>query len=311
MKVLKPQCLGYNGWKNCLRLSNGVLECVVTLDVGPRIIRLARPGGLNLFKEFADQCGRIGDGEWLSYGGHRLWQAPEQNPLTYYPDNHRVDHVWDGGTLTLTPPEQNTNHLQFSMQLTLDPDRPFVIVNHRIANNGRHAVELAAWCLSVMAAGGRAVFPQEDFVPHGVSVSPARPLVLWRYTKMNDPRFIWGEKYVQIRQDDAIPAKLKIGAMNSKGWAAYLLGDTVFIKHFPYDPATTYADMGCNCEFYTEPGFLEVESLGPLSRLEPGDFVEHTEHWSLAQASISEDEEDLSEQLLPLVTQQAIQAWPL
>ena len=42
----------YAGWKNCVRLSNGEIELVVTTDVGPRVIRLGFVGGQNLFKEF-------------------------------------------------------------------------------------------------------------------------------------------------------------------------------------------------------------------------------------------------------------------
>ena len=37
--------------------------------------------------------------------------------------------------------------------------------------------------------------------------------------------------------------------------------------------------MGCNCEFFTMPGFLEVESLGPLVKLEPNATTEHIEKW--------------------------------
>lgn len=51
------------------------------------------------------------------------------------------------------------------------------------------------------------------------------------------------------------------------GWAAYLLHGDVFMKQFDHEAGATYPDLGCNCEFYTEPGFLEVESLGPLRRL--------------------------------------------
>ena len=37
--------------------------------------------------------------------------------------------------------------------------------------------------------------------------------------------------------------------------------------------------MGCNCEFFTMPGFLEVESLGPLVKLHPNEATEHIEKW--------------------------------
>lgn len=299
--AINPETVAFAGWNNNLRLSNGLVDLVVTLEVGPRIIRFGRVDGPNLFKTFASQCGQVGGPEWLNYGGHRLWMAPEHMPLTYYPDNHPVAHAWDGTTLVLTPPEQTTNRLQFAMEVTLDPARPRVTVLHRITNRGAQPVALAPWCLSVMAPGGRMVMPQEAFVPHGESYAPARPLVLWKFARMNDPRFRWGEHFVQLRQDDAIPTKTKIGAGNTKGWAAYLLEGEVFITYFPHDAEATYPDMGCNCEFYTEPGFLEVESLGPLTTLAPGEAVTHTEVWQLEAAELSEDEQELRDRLVPLV----------
>jgi hypothetical protein len=42
----------YKGWKNNLKLSNSEAELIITLDVGPRVIRYGYVGGANVFKEF-------------------------------------------------------------------------------------------------------------------------------------------------------------------------------------------------------------------------------------------------------------------
>jgi hypothetical protein len=60
-----------------------------------------------------------------------------------------------------------------------------------------------------------------------------------------------------------------------------LNGGTLFVKRFPYEKGKPYPDQGCNFETFTNPDMLEVESLGPLVRLEPGAAVELTEHWEL------------------------------
>ena len=83
--------VSYRGWSNCHRLANDEVELIVTGDVGPRVIRFAPVGGDNLFKEFDDMMGRTDDEEWLIYGGHRFWHAPEEKPRTYYPDNAPVE----------------------------------------------------------------------------------------------------------------------------------------------------------------------------------------------------------------------------
>ncbi len=81
------------------------------------------------------------------------------------------------------------NGIEKEMRLTLSPTAPRVEVVHRLTNRNPWAVELAVWALSVMAPGGRAVIPQEDFVPHPDVLAPARSLVLWslhRYERSRD-----------------------------------------------------------------------------------------------------------------------------
>ena len=63
----------YRGWAHNVKLSNGEIELVATLDVGPRVLRLAFLDGPNVFKEFSEQLGGSGEAEWLIRGGHRLW----------------------------------------------------------------------------------------------------------------------------------------------------------------------------------------------------------------------------------------------
>jgi hypothetical protein len=296
---LAIETVNYGGWPNCIRLSNGEIELVATTDVGPRVIRLGFIGGQNLFKTYEATLGRTGDKEWHNYGGHRLWHAPEVVPRTYAPDNGPVQHAWDGATLVLGNTESD-NGIDKEIRLTVSPASPCVEVTHRLVNRGPWAIEAAPWALSVMAPGGRAIYPQEGFLPHPDVLVPARPLVLWHFTDMSDPRWTWGRKYIQLRQDPAATTKQKVGLLNKQGWAAYLLGGEALIVHYPYDPQATYADMGCNTETYTDPEMLEVETLGPLSRLEPGAHVDHVESWTLAKLECGSSDEEIDAKLLPI-----------
>jgi len=271
--------VAYGGWDNCLRLSDGNIELVVTLDVGPRLIRLGAVGGQNLFKENEDQMGKTTGSEWMAFGGHRFWHAPEVFPRTYAPDFEPVEYQWENEVLKLIQKTESENKIQKEIEITMQDGG--ILVTHRLINRNLWAVELAPWCLSVMAAGGRALIPQEYFIPHPDVLVPARPLVLWHFTRMNDPRFTWGDRLIQLREDSQYDSKQKIGIRNSLGWAAYQLGNDLFIKSTTLDPDATYPDMGCNFEFFTMPGFLEMESLGPLVKLEPNAATEHLERWWL------------------------------
>ncbi len=118
---------------------------------------------------------------------------------------------------------------------------------------------------------------------------------------MGDPRWIWGNKYIQLRQDPNSESAQKIGVLNKQGWAAYTLNGELFIKRFGYIPGAQYPDFNCNNELYTDGNILEVESLGPVVKLPPDGTVEHIEHWLLTRANIDETEESIDANLLPVV----------
>ena len=126
--------VSYGGWENCVRLSNGAVELVVTTDVGPRVIRFGFVDGQNVFKEYAEQLGQTGGDEWLIYGGHRLWHAPEAKPRTYWADNVPVEYEWDGKALRLFQPVEESTGIRKEMDIVLDPDGPHVTVQHRLIN---------------------------------------------------------------------------------------------------------------------------------------------------------------------------------
>ena len=285
MSNMEFETIVYRGWKNCLRLSNADIELVVSTGLGPRVLVCRRPGGANFMKNFEEEMADVKHDEWLSYGGHRLWHAPEIWPRTYYPDVDPVEYDWDGSVLRLRCAAEKTTGLRKEIDIALDASGPGVTLRHRVYNENAWAVAFSPWCLTVMAAGGELFVPQEPHVPHGKeegeSFDYARPLVLWQFTNMADPRFTWGERFIRMRQDDRCESKQKFGALVKSGRAAYVLDAEVFVKHFGYDPAATYPDSGCNAEFFTMPGFLEIESLGPLAPVEPGCCARNDERWEL------------------------------
>ena len=87
---MQSETVQYGGWQNCQRISNGTIEIIATTDVGPRIIRFGFVDGENEFREVPEHAGLTGGDEWRSYGGHRLWHAPENKPRSYLPDNDTV-----------------------------------------------------------------------------------------------------------------------------------------------------------------------------------------------------------------------------
>lgn len=306
--------IAYGGWPNCIRLSNEKIELIATTDVGPRIIRFGFIGQDNEFYENKSQLGKVGGDSYMGYGGHRFWLAPETKPRTYHPDNTPVNVEMDGAAVILQPDIESTTGIRKELSVTLSSEKNHVTVMHKVTNHNLWTVELAPWALSVMAAGGTAVIPQEPYAPHpsmpdvpGQIVDnryylPVRNMVLWSYTKLNDPRWVFTAKYIILKQDPQVKKPQKLGVSNEQKWAAYARNGHLFVKTFDFLPGAVYADNGCNFETYTNSEFLEVESLGPLLKIEPNASVTHREDWYLFDnVSIEETDESIDKNVLSKV----------
>ncbi|HEX2949253.1 MAG TPA: hypothetical protein VHV83_06750 [Armatimonadota bacterium] len=295
----------YGGWANNIKLSNGQIELIATLDVGPRIIRLGFVDGPNLMKEFPEEMGGTGENEWMIRGGHRFWHAPEAKPRSYVQDNFPValEEIDELG-IRLTPRPEVDNGIQKQLEIRMAADRNSVTLTHRMTNIGPWAITAAPWALSVMTPGGMAIIPLPEKRPHTEVLVPDFPLVMWPYTDMSDSRFTWGRRYITLKQD-AAKGPTKLGTALHLGWAAYLVHNTLFTKYFDYQPGEQYPDYGCNFETFTNEFMLEIESVAPLRLLEPGMTVEHVETWRLC-ANIPEisDEASIDQLIRPLVDAQ-------
>ena len=294
----------YEGW-DAVRLANGDAELVVTTSVGPRIIHYGLKGGPNAFQVIPETRGQSGGDAWVPYGGHRLWIAPEVMPRSYFPDTGAYETpAMDGDTLVLTSPVESTTGIGKTMRVTLAPSGSAVTVAHTLTNHNVWAVTLSVWALSIVASGGKVVLPQEPFVPHGDELLPARPLVLWKFTDMADPRWRWGTKYVTLAAQDNLDTPQKVGLYNAQGWAAHVTDTQAFVIAIQTAPGgpSVLPDMGCNFETFTKSAFQELETLGPLVTLPPGESASHTEQWYLAPLTGPTDTDDaLDAALLPIV----------
>ncbi len=271
----------YRDWENCWRIANAEIEMVVTEDVGPRIISFRRAGGQNVFKNYDEQMGGRGESEWMIRGGSRIWIGPEDRVASYAPDNVPVQIEIRQDALVATAPVEEGPRVQKQMVIRMAERGSTVEVKHRVRNAGMLPAEFAIWVLTVMAPGGAAVtgFPPRG--THPQDLAPSNPLVMWPFTNLADPRWRFLEKYLVLQQDSARPSPQKIGHCNPRTWGAYFLNGDLFLKRCDADPARPHPDFGCSFETFTNGEMLELETLGPLCRVAPGEWIEHTEQWAL------------------------------
>lgn len=291
----------YKGWENCIRLSNGRIEAIVTTVVGPRVVRLGYCGGANLFAEMAAEQGGRGEDHWCIRGGHRFWLAPEEKPLTYELDNSPVDVEPIEGGVRILQPVGALSGCGKELEITMAADADRLQVVHRVRNQDSKTRRFAPWALSVMAPGGVAVIPLPAKVPHTESLLPNQAWSIWSYTDFSDGRWTLGRDFILFRQDsERGPGKL--GLALREGWAAYQLGQDLFVKRFAFDESATYPDGGVNFEVFSNEVILEVETLGGLVDLAPGAHTSHEETWELYRGTDPVVDEQSAARLPPVRT---------
>jgi hypothetical protein len=289
---------------NCYKLSNATVEVIVTTDVGPRILRYGFIGEENIFGAVPETTIETELGAWKPWGGHRLWTAPEMMPRSYAPDNDPIEYKFDGdGSIHLIQSAEQQTSTQKEIKVSLDAHGTSVRVEHKISNRNLWAIDVAPWALTIMNAGGEVILPQEPYRKWEEALQPARPMVLWHYTDLSDPRWTIGQKYIRLRTDASRTGPQKLGILNKQEWAAYHLHNNLFIKRFAYHADAVYPDYGSNTEVYTAGSFIELESLAPIKHLEPGAAVTHIEHWQLFKnIAIGVTEASISAAIDPLFT---------
>jgi len=289
-------------WGNCVHMTNGIVELLVTVDFGPRIISFARVGMENMFhmdpekKNLWTPFEEFGDDNFKLYGGHRLWVSPEVLPRCYHPDNAPVSCTPIEDGMTFTAAVEAWNGIQKSISVRLDENGPSVSIMHTLTNVGAWDIECALWSITMMAAGGKSIIPMPN---KQTGVLHNRNLALWDYSDMNDPRVYWGKDYITLTQDPEAEKPFKVGLNGDHGWGAYFNKGQVFIKYFEPVDDGIYPDGGCSYESYTNNLMLEAETLSEIMIIEPGASATHLEEWELHEASgaPSNDEAEIADAL--------------
>ncbi len=276
----------FNGQPSCLEISNGDATLVFSTKFGPRILYYGLDGNENLLGWHPEAEVETELGIWRPYGGHRLWLAPENMPLSYEPDNAPVDFGTDGESEVRANVRAGVAGVEKQLKVTLDRKGSGVTLDHRLTNRGDTSIKAAAWALTIMRPDGEAIVPNEPFAVYDPeNLLPVRTVALWPYTDLHDPRWSFEKDSIRLRVDENSPSQQKFGVLNKQGWVAYKWQDVTFVKRFNYLEEATYPDMNSTTEVYTAGGFIELETLSPLKHIAPGESVTHQERWEITFAT--------------------------
>jgi len=274
---------------DCVPLENDAISLLVTQSAGPRVISLRFNGGDNIFADLPDFVTERPDGAlYHFYGGHRLWHAPENMPRTYVPDDGPVDIISTRTGLSVTQQVEAETGIEKSIRISLVEDKPQVILHHTLTNKGLWPVQTAPWAITQFKTGGVAILPQSQ---EQHSFLPNRPMALWSYADIANPNVSWGNACILVRAEMPAGTAFKIGFPNSRGWLAYWLNGTLFLKRAAFDARAKYFDHNSSSTSYCNDKFLELETLAPITTLAPGESVSHTETWELYADVAKPDDE--------------------
>jgi hypothetical protein len=218
-------------------------------------------------------------GDYHFIGGHRLWHAPEAMPRSYIPDDDISITELPNGVLLESKTEPGTG-IRKRIEIRLAADKPSVTLTHTLINDGLWPIELAPWALTQFRLGGTVILPMPVGNTDPAGLLHNRQISLWPYTRINDSRVKWDDKFVSFKADAMLPP-FKVGYFNPHGWLAYWLDGVLFRKTFDALAGSPYPDNNCNAEMYCGNQFVELESLAPLKMLHPGDSTTHTETWDV------------------------------
>lgn len=305
----------YRGW-DTLKLTNGLVEVQVVPDIGGRVIQVKLDNYEYLFVNddlagCSPPASGVGpEGEWLNYGGEKLWPAPQGRDS---PDkwNGPPDPILDGsphaGTIVqakgdpavvrLVSRDDPRSGIRFSREIQLFGDSSRVHIEATMTNVDTRLRRWGIWSVMQHNAANRSgdgydrnmrvycplnpdsVYPKGYHITHGPedhsSFQPdesGRMVVTHYERKMG-----------------------KIGVDNAAGWIATVHGTAGYalVQRFPYYPEKEYPDQAsvevwhhgpygpkaAQTDPKTFPYFLESELLSPFAQLAPGESYTFSSDW--------------------------------
>ena len=254
---------------------------VVVHEVGPRIAWFGPEGGDNLL--FWDASGEHRRGPWRLRGGHRVWVTrplADETEETYAADDGpcQVRRLRDGVAIAAPP---DVHHLVKGLAIRARPGG--FVVDHLVTNASDMLWSGGVWALTCTRPrkGTTYGIPLGDDGPWDVFaiVVPRR----WggHTARVADPQLQLTEDCLVVKPR-GVEAKRMIQAPRGTIGMTDPGARRAFVIRAAYDRHASYP-LACNLAFYVGPKnfMVEMETMGPIRQVRPGETLDHGELWSL------------------------------
>lgn len=271
----------WHGWRQAVKLSNGVVEAVIVPQIG-RVMAFeftGHPETNPLYENpewMADKKRVPKPGEWANYGGDKVWPAPQSDWPRYLGHDWPPDPAFDGlpetvhllpNGLRLSSPASNEFGLHIERTLTLHSGEPCLYLTQTLVRTAPGPAPdrpLAVWTIAQTRGDALYLLPLPvDGTFKSLVQPPAEP-------PFSQVTTIEGRRVLLVRRDPG--DSHKIGTAGREGWLVRVSpGGTVFTER-TVPAGGAYPDGNCPSELYTaggKDGYVEMETLGPLVPVRP------------------------------------------
>ena len=278
--------VNYHGWPDSYLINNGKVEAVVVPAISREMqFRLVDdPAGVFWENRLLD--GKQTDpesSEWANFGGDKSWPAPQSDwekvterawppPAAF--DSLPSEAVIQGDELILTSKVDEHYGIQTVRRIQMAPALPVMSITTEYRKIAGSAVQVSVWVITQMRSPERmyAHLPEQRSRPEFLQLMGPVP---------QDLR-IEG-RLLSLSRDPKEPVKIG-SAASSMVWMDRNFA--VRIDSNASQKEGEFPDGDSRSEIYTNPDpqpYVELETLGPLTEVNPGDRIALTNIYTLAR----------------------------
>ncbi len=292
----------YHGW-DAFVFSNSLVKAVVVPGIA-RIMDFRLVGGDNVIWQNESMWGMesiVTNSDWQNFGGVRLSVSPQAAwgwPPAPLLDRGSCKSSVDAVGLNLQGQPVPALGVRLDRSLSMEKDSQVFHLSYSMQNISTNPVSWGIWNIVQLRPGGRVMLPAP------------KDAVIWEATE-KEGTGIWkpikdGKLKFWARVDDLLVMQhtnqtSKIFATSSQGWVAYIYGDTVYVLSFEADVNAEYPAGEGSAEVYTNGGYVELEHIGPLVTLLPGEKTVLIEKWHLFKLDKIYSDKELQDYIAKVV----------
>lgn len=270
------------GYQDCIELRNEHTRVVLGHHAGGRVLAFSL-NGVNAIYLKPGQEGWVWDGaNRTDLSGGRCDIGPEK----LIP---KRDALWLGpweaevvgpGKARMTSVEDAATGVQLVRDFELDSDRSRLTFTQTMRNVSDRVTRWCHWSRTFSTGHGICVVPIDDRSKFPDGYIMYGPGAVMDY-KPDDPNIYRDGDYLVVRDT---PVRPKLGMDAMVGWFGYLTkDDLLFVKQYPTYPDRVYNEMAALTIsiWYKDDRVCELEPIGPMEELAPGESASFTETWTL------------------------------